>query len=104
MRFCWRSLNGFGGEASRETLLGLFMIGRDGFGGDASWKTFLGLFMTGRDGLLRQFEDADEFDEFDAFGGEACLRAPQVPGAMMASSCVWEVGVAMVMVEAKDDA
>jgi hypothetical protein len=85
MMFCWRSCNGFEGDTSRETLLGLFMIGRDGFGGDAFWETFLGLFMTGRDGLLRQFEDTDEFDESDAFGGEACLREPQVPGAMVAS-------------------
>jgi hypothetical protein len=45
--------------------------------------------MIGRDGLLRQSEDVDEFDAFDAFGGEACWRGPQVPGAMMAS-CVFE--------------
>jgi hypothetical protein len=88
MMFCWRSCNGFGGDASREPLFGLFMIGRDGFGGDASWETFLGLFMTGRDGLLRQSEDVDEFDAFDAFGGVACSRLPQVPRAMTAS-CVF---------------
>jgi hypothetical protein len=84
MRFCWRSRNGCEGEASWEALLGSFMIGCDEFGGDASRETLLGLFMIGRAGLLRQSEDADEFDEFDAFGGEAYLRVPQVPGAMMA--------------------
>jgi hypothetical protein len=44
--------------------------------------------MTGRDGLLRQSEDVDEFDAFDAFGGVACSRLPQVPRAMTAS-CVF---------------